>query len=81
MNRYTHAFVVECPVNGVKVGYCLTIDHCDKILVEDLMSACDVGVGFHEDLADALHAKFGGFQQMRAYHHGTWIETFRGLGV
>lgn len=78
MNIYTHSFVVECPNNGVKISYVLTIATPNKIMVEDIVSKCNVGTGFHEDLADAFHEWFGGRQTMKAHHHGVWIETIRG---
>lgn len=77
-NLYHHRFVVECPNNGVKIAYALTIETPNRIFVEDIVAACDVRSAFHEDLADALATKFGGRQTMRAYHHGVWITTLRG---
>lgn len=78
MNRYVHTFVCECPNNGVKVSYTLTVVHADKVMVEEIIAACDVGIAFHEDLADALLVRLGGRQVMTAFHHGVWITTYRG---
>lgn len=78
MNIYTHHFVAECPNNGAKIGYRLRIETHDRILVEQIIERCAIGVAFHEDLAEALHDWFGGRQTMRAFHHGVWIETVRG---
>jgi hypothetical protein len=78
MNVYRHNFVVECPNNGNKIGYSLTIETRDRIMVEQIVEKCNVRTGFHEDLAEAFHDWWGGRQTMVAYHHGVWITTTRG---
>ena len=79
MNHYLHQFVVECPNNGAKIGYSLLIESTDTIMVESIVEKCNVGIGFHEELADAFLDHFGGRQTMIAYHHGVWIMTVRGV--
>lgn len=79
MNRYTYTFIVNCPTNGEGIIYRLRIEHTDVILVEHLKTACSLWkTGYHEDIADDLHARFGGFQVMEAVHHGVTILTERG---
>lgn len=78
MNQYVHTFVVECPNNGMRVRYNLTITTPGRVLVEEIVEACSVSRAYHEDLADTLHARFGGRQVMSAFHHGVWITTSRG---
>lgn len=36
---------------------------------------------YHEPIADELHKKFGGYQILKAKHHGIEIETRRGHAV
>lgn len=78
MNIYEHSFSAECPNNGETIRYFLCIRHENKIMVEEIVERCLVGVAFHEDVADALFDWFGGFQILKAYHHGVWITTARG---
>lgn len=79
MNRYRHRFMVGCPVNGIAIRYRLTVWTEDKIMVEDIVKACKAqAVGFHEEIADRLHHRFGGRQVLRAHHHGVDIRTIRG---
>lgn len=78
MNVYRYEFVVACPNNDVRVRYTLRIEKADKIMVEEIVAACTLDSAYHEDLADKLHARFGGRQTLVAYHHGVWIETVRG---
>lgn len=33
--------------------------------------------GFHEQIADELHRRFGGRQVLQAHHHGVDIQTIR----
>ena len=60
--------------------YVLTIETPQIISVEDLLSqiAERYTDGFHELIADDLHAEFGGRQILKAYHHGVEIKTVRG---
>jgi hypothetical protein len=81
VNIYRQRFAVSCPVNGESVHYRLAIETTRKIMVEDIQKALAEVEGkaaFHEDIADALFAKLGGFRQtLTAHHHGTDIETVR----
>ena len=67
-------------MNGVKVTYELTVSTASKVIkVESLLQFVEsLTEGFHEDFADSLWAEFGGYQVMRARHHGVWITTTRG---
>lgn len=79
MNIYQHRFVAQCPVNGQAIIYDLEIRTTTKVLVEHLLTACALfRVGYHEDIADSLFARFGGLQAMRAHHHGVTIISLRG---
>jgi hypothetical protein len=77
-NEYTHRFVVRCPNNQDRIHYALTVRTLETIMVEDLVAACTSDPAYHEDLADRLHARFGGSQELRAFHHGVAIRTVRG---
>jgi hypothetical protein len=78
MNRYRTSFYAKCPINGIRIAYDLIID-ADKILaVEDIIAEVErIDVGFHEDIADTLFARFGGMQTLTANHHSVLIETTR----
>ena len=78
MNTYEHNFTADCPNNGAKIRYALTILTPATIMVEDIVAACEGKAVYHEQLADALHSKFGGQQTMVAFHHGVKITTTRG---
>lgn len=78
MNYYRHRFATLCPNNGISVTYHLEIASPTVIMAEAIVSACKVEQSFHEKLADELHRKFGGYQTLRAHHHGVYIETRRG---
>ena len=78
MNTYTRQFQVVCPNNGLHVSYVLSIQTDRVIPVEAIVSATEaIGMGYHEDVADELHARFGGHQRLVAHHHGVDIETIR----
>lgn len=77
-NRYCHAFEATCPNNGAVIAYALEIQSQTSIMVEDIVAACSVSETFHEPLADALYAQFGGRQILAAHHHGVDIRTVRG---
>ncbi len=78
-NTYKHTFVVECPNNGKLIIYSLSIATEQTIMVEHIMTACGLfKSGYHEDIADQLHERFGGHQVITANHHGVQIETVRG---
>lgn len=79
MNKYTTQFFCFCPNNGVRILYTWVIETKEKHMVEDLIDAVTLDhVGFHEEIADDLHREFGGFQILKAHHHGVDIETTRG---
>lgn len=79
MNRYQLQFFAKCPVNGVRVTYDWTVETFAGAMlpVEALLDAAPTE-GFHEAIADALFAKFGGKQTLVAFHHGVTITTVRG---
>lgn len=80
MNKYSRIFVAACPNNGEAIIYDLTIEvpaEC-MIQVEHIVTATAlIKRGFHEQIADELHRRFGGRQVLRAHHHGVDIETVR----
>jgi hypothetical protein len=76
MNIYRHTFTCQCPSDGEMVGYSLEIRSSKMIRVEDILSACDVGPHYHEDLADKLRA-LGGEQVLTAVHQGVSVRTER----
>lgn len=79
MNRYTRRFEAVCPNNGEKIAYTMMIETDVVIMVEDIVAFTDaIGKGFHEAIADDMHAKFGGRQVLTAFHHGVDILTRRG---
>lgn len=79
MNIYRYQFVTTCPVNGEQIIYKLEIQVGSKILVEHIKTACALHKsGYHEDIADDLHQRFGGLQTITANHHGVDIESKRG---
>lgn len=81
MNRYTRQFVSACPNNGEPIIYTLSIEMpADRMIkVEHIVTATALHKrGFHEEIADDLHARFGGRQVLKAHHHGVDIETVRG---
>jgi len=79
-NRYMHRFVATCPNNGAMIVYDLVIETADKMIqVEHITTATAlIKQGYHEQIADELHRRFGGRQTLRAHHHGVDIETVRG---
>lgn len=79
MNIYTRQFIVACPTNGEQIIYTLETRTDRMIHVENILTATKIVTGFHEAIADDLHARFGGFQKMTAIHHGVAIETHRGF--
>lgn len=75
-NTYTHRFFAECPNNGKVISYELAIETGGRILVEHIVTACALHrKGFHEDIAAALFARFGGVLTLTAHHHGVDIKT------
>lgn len=80
MNRYTTSFYANCPNNGIRIHYTLSIATYKVLSVEELVAACEAtSEGFHEEIADAMFARFGGGQNLEAEHHGVTIETTRGV--
>lgn len=83
-NVYRQRFTAPCCNNGLSVVYDLEIEvsSVEFIMVEDIQAACAEAAKldrpYHENIADFLHARFGGAQAIRAHHHGTDIETRRG---
>lgn len=78
MNIYQTRFWARCPVNGKTIIYDLVIKTTDTIKVENLTDELtDITDGFHEDIADRLHDRFGGSHIMTAEHHGVIITTER----
>lgn len=57
----------------------MMIETGDVLMVEDIVAFTDaIGSGFHEAIADEMHAQFGGRQVLTAFHHGVDILTVRG---
>lgn len=79
MNIYTRQFVANCPNNGQPIIYNLRIETAGRMIqVEHIVTATSlIARGYHEDIADELHQRFGGRQSLRARHHGVDIETIR----
>lgn len=79
MNVYTTTFFCKCPVNKVRIQYDLTISTTSMISVEELLEHIEkfYADGFHELIANDLHARFGGHQILKAFHHGVNITTIR----
>ena len=79
MNRYSRIFVAACPNNGEQIIYTLIIETVGRMLqVEHIVTATAlIKQGYHEQIADELHRRFGGRQVLRAHHHGVDIETVR----
>lgn len=79
VNTYTREFVARCPSNGQGIVYRLTISTAGRVIpVEQIVEATEaIHSGYHEAIADQLHAQFGGRQTLAAHHHGVAIETIR----
>jgi len=79
MNIYTRQFVADCPNNSQPIVYSLRIETVDRMIpVEHIVTATAlIKRGYHEQIADELHRRFGGRQALRAHHHGVDIETIR----
>jgi hypothetical protein len=80
MNVYSRQFVAACPNNSEPIIYSLRIETDDRMIpVEHIVTATAlIKQGFHEQIADELHRRFGGRQVLCAHHHGVDIETTRG---
>lgn len=49
------------------------------VLVEHIVTACALHAkAYHETIADDLFQRFGGYQVIKAHHHGVDIESIRG---
>lgn len=80
MNQYTCQFVAACPNNDEPIIYQLVIQTDRTIMVEHIVTATKIiRKGFHEKIADGLHAQFPGVQTLTAHHHGVDIKTTRGV--
>lgn len=78
MNTYTTEFFAQCPNNGMRIKYSLRIDSMQMIPVEQITAAVEnVADDYHEEIADHLHAEFGGRQTLTAEHHGVTVQTTR----
>lgn len=78
MNKYTVKFFANCPNNGVRIEYTLTITVMKTIQVETLIDTTSkYDNWYHEDIADSLFERFKGQQVLTAFHHGVFIETTR----
>jgi hypothetical protein len=79
VNAYDRQFIAACPTNGQPIIYSLRIETNDRMIpVEHIVTATTlIKQGFHEQIADELHRRFGGRQVLRAHHHGVDIETTR----
>jgi hypothetical protein len=79
MNIYSRQFVAACPNNGEPIIYNLRIEIVGGMIqVEHIVTATAlIKRGYHEQIADELHRRFGGRQLLRAHHHGVDIETIR----
>lgn len=78
MNIYQTKFVAECPANGARIFYDLTINTGLTIMVEDITGFLEeVTSDYHESIADRIFEKFGGIQTLKADHHGVSITTHR----
>lgn len=78
MNTYRHTFVATCPSDGESIIYRLEIKAPKVIMVEHIRAATAlIKKGYHEQIADQLHERFGGEQRIVATHQGVEIETLR----
>jgi len=77
-NTYRHTFVAVCPSDGDSIVYRLEIKVPKVIMVEHIRTATAlIKKGYHEQIADELHHRFGGEQRIVATHQGVEIETLR----
>jgi hypothetical protein len=76
VNTYSYTFAALCPANDETIIYSLEIKHLERVLVERIKTACALHKrGYQEDIAAALHQRFGGCLRLDATHHGVHIET------
>lgn len=75
---YETEFFAACPNNGARIKYALCIKAHSMIPAEAIISYVQsIESGYHEQIAEALRAAFGGLQTLRAEHHGVAITTHR----
>lgn len=80
LNIYRHRFVCICPDNPQAIIYDFELQSEKMVRVEHIVVACALfQQAFHEKIADALFERFGGYQVLKAHHHGVDIETRRGV--
>lgn len=78
VNIYRHTFIAACPADGDLIVYLLEIKTHQMLRVEHLRtSTALIKSGYQEQIADDLHARFGGEQRITATHQGVEIETLR----
>lgn len=79
MNTYRHVFAACCPANGETIIYGLQLCSTERIMVEDIRSACnEIAIGYQEDIAKQLLATFKCRVQLRAQHQGVEVVTVLG---
>lgn len=80
LNIYRGWFTARCPNNGKRITYNFELHLRRRVLVETIIAYCDnlTAPAYHEAIADKFLNRFGGFQIIRASHHGIEIETHRG---
>ena len=79
MNIYKTRFEVSCPNNGERICYQVEIRSDCTIMVENIAGFfASLYSEYHEAIADSAYERFGGYQVIRAHHHGVDIETRRG---
>lgn len=78
MNIYRHEFAATCPSDGETIIYRLKIKSLAMIRVEHIRTATAlIKSGWHEQIADDLHSRFGGVQTIVATHQGIKIKSVR----
>jgi len=79
MNEYKYRFATKCPNNGSDIWYTLRLWSATTVMVEKIIESCRIDTSYHEDIADLLHAEFGGRQIITAVHDSVKIKTKRGF--
>lgn len=78
LNSYTTKFFATCPNNGVRIEYTFNLRTQKVVQAEAFIAhVSEIQHGYHEQIADDLHAKYGDEQTLTADHHGVFIETYR----
>jgi hypothetical protein len=78
MNIYKISFASKCPVNDDQINYHLEIRSTSVIKAEEIEWNVPGWPQLHEEMADSLFHRFGGYQILRATHRRVLIETHRG---